>query len=109
MGCIRTDGGGVCPPRKSAGLCCQLFQNLLPQLLRFAEMFLVLDKDPVQFQGLIRGELAAQHHVADMHRVRENVFFTEFFEGGRGIIVIHADILRRNGGAHGRESGPAPE
>jgi hypothetical protein len=42
---------------------------------------------------LIDGELVAQHHVADVNGIGEGGIFGEFFEGGRGIVVIHGGIV----------------
>jgi len=81
---------GVCRYASRAGLRCQALQDLLTQLLRLAERFLVLDKDPVQLQRLVDGELVAQHHVAHVHGVRQGCVFGQFFKGGGWIVVVHA-------------------
>jgi len=70
-------------------------QNFLPQFLRLPEKFLVFDKHPVQFNRLIRRQLLAQQHIADVHRIRQGRFFIQLFKSGRGIVVIHADIVCR--------------
>src|SRR5580700_3369344 len=49
----------------------ELPQNLFPQLLSFAKNFLILKKQPVQLQRLIRRGMLAQNHVPHMHRVRQ--------------------------------------
>ena len=46
------------------------------QFLSFTEKFLVFDEDTVQFERLIGGELATQHHVADMDRIGESCIFS---------------------------------
>ena len=71
-------------------LRCQAFQNLLAELLRFAEEFLVFDKDPVQFQRLVGAQFAAQQHVAYVDGVGQSGFFGQFFKSSRGIVVVHA-------------------
>ncbi len=50
-------------------LCSELFQNFFPELLRFAEKFLIFDEEPVQFERLICGQLLPQNHVAHMHGI----------------------------------------
>lgn len=71
----------------------QAFQELLAELLRFAEKFLVLKKNPVQLQRMIGGELLAQHHVTNVDRIRQRRFLGQFFESGRGIVVVHTAIV----------------
>lgn len=78
---------------RSIWLRCQPLQDVLAQLLRFAEKFLVFEKDAVQFERLVGGELAAQHHVAHMDGIGEGRVFGQFFEGGCWIVVVHTGIL----------------
>jgi hypothetical protein len=76
-------------PRAGERLARQLFQDFLPQLLCFAEKFLIFEEEAVQFQRAIGREAFAQNHVADTHRIGEKGFFAKFFEGGSRIVVVH--------------------
>ena len=84
----------------------QPLKNFLAQLLRLAEELLILDKHPIQFNRLIRRQLTPQQHVADMHRIRQRRFFRQFFQRGRGIVVVHRSILTPD--SQHRESGTFP-
>ena len=88
--------GAAVPTREWIELRCQPPQNFFPQLLRFAEKFLVLDEHPIQFDRLLRRQLMAQQHVSYVDRIWQGRFFVEFFKGGRGIVVIHAGIVCRS-------------
>jgi hypothetical protein len=66
---------------------------LLAQFLRFAEKFLVFEEDPIQFERLIDRELVAQHHVAYVDGIGQSRVFSEFFQSGGGIVVVHEVIL----------------
>lgn len=76
-------------------LASQAFQNIFPHLLRFAEEFLILEKQAVKFQRFVGGKIFAQNHVAHMYGVGKCRFFRQFFQRRVGIIVVHADILIR--------------
>jgi hypothetical protein len=74
-----------------AGLCCQTLQDLLAELLRFAEKFLVFEEDAAHLQRLVNREIAAEHHVAHVDGIRQGRVFVQFFKSGRGIVVVHDD------------------
>ena len=44
---------------------------------------------PVQFKGLLRREMRAQHHVADMNGVRKHSIFCNVFERDLRVVMIH--------------------
>jgi hypothetical protein len=71
-------------------LSSQLLQNLFPQLLRFPKKLLILHKQPVQLQRLIRRELPAQNHIPHMHRIRQSRILGKLFQRRIGIVMIHA-------------------
>jgi len=73
---------------KKNRLRCQALQDFFAQLLRFAESFLVFDKNAAQFERLIGGQLAAQHHVANVDGIGQGRVFGQFFQGGCGPTIV---------------------
>src|SRR5579863_650834 len=81
------------PDDRCGSLRRQLLENLLSQLLRFAEKLLILHKLPVEFQRLVGRGMLAQNHVAHVHRVRQGRIFDQLFQRRIGIVVIHGKGL----------------
>jgi len=67
----------------------ELLQYLFPQLLHFAEEFLIFDEKAVEFERLVGGQLLAQNHVAHMHWIGQGGVFIQLFKRRIGIVMIH--------------------
>lgn len=75
----------------------------MSELLDFAEAGEVVLKFLIQALGFVRSELDAEDHVAKLDRMGKEGVFLQFFEGGRGVVVVHGTsgegARSRDGGA----------
>src|SRR5690242_18708433 len=65
-----------------AARCGKSLKQLLAQALQLAELLLILDKKAIVFERMIGIEMRAQHHVAQLNRIRQNCLFAQFFQCG---------------------------
>src|SRR5215472_10743127 len=71
------------------GTAGELFENGAAELLQLAELRQVVLKFLVDKLRVLRAELVAKNHVAQLDGVRKERVFLQFFKGGGGVVMVH--------------------
>src|SRR6516164_4632179 len=82
----RAAGGSSCGLLGTAG---ELFEDGAAELLQLAELRQVVLKFLVEKLRVLRPELVAKNHVAQLDGVGKERVFLQFFKGGGGVVMIH--------------------
>jgi len=70
----------------------ELLQNSLRDLLDFSEARQILLEFVIQQLRVLRAQLVPQDHVPQLHRVRQQRVFLQFFERLARLVVLHGSL-----------------
>src|SRR5215831_19812658 len=71
------------------GTAGELFENGAAELLQLAELRQVVLKFLVEKLRVLRAELVAKNHVAQLDGVGKEGVFLQFLKGGGGVVMVH--------------------
>src|SRR5215510_3769510 len=71
------------------GAAGELFENGAAELLQLAELRQIVLKFLVEKLRVLRAELVAKNHVAQLDGVRKERVLLQFFKGGGGVVMVH--------------------